>query len=221
MNSSRAFALWLYARCLRLYPPQFRAEFADEMVEVFRLKLEASDTHFSSLVPLLAELRDLLLSVVRAQLFERRRLAGMMTEAGVMMESSNAMRTFRWAVWASLAIFAAYVLLLVMPFFALGLHQQPVEAVRYGAFDPKGYGFYSGDGTYPNSLLILTGLMMLVGPIWEVIWGGVLFLSLWKYRPHFSSRQRLLAGLALVASTSVVAFMFSPLGRLIFAWYLD
>jgi hypothetical protein len=221
MKSSHDFALWLYVRSLRLYPPQFYAEFGDEMIEVFRLKVAASDTHFSPLVSLFAEVRDLPLSIVRAHLSGRQQLAGAIAEAGVIMESSNAIRTFRWSVWASLGIFVAYVLLVVMPFFALGLHQQPVEAVRYGAFDPKGYGFYSGDGIYPSLLLMLTGLMMLVGPIWEVIWGGVLFLSLWKYRSHFGNKQRLLAGLALVASISVITFMFSPSGRLIFAWYLD
>jgi hypothetical protein len=88
-------------------------------------------------------------------------------------------------------------------------------------FDPKGYAFYSSDQTYPNLMLILSTLVMLVSPIWMAIWGSVAALTLWKHWRQLRGKQRLLGGMALLASVSLIAFVFSPLGRLVMTWYAD
>lgn len=61
-------ALRIYSALLRLYPPQFRADYAEELRDVFRLLLAQSPEHGSRL--LLHEIRDLPAALVREHLSE-------------------------------------------------------------------------------------------------------------------------------------------------------
>jgi hypothetical protein len=113
-----------------------------------------------------------------------------------------------------------YVLLVIFPFFALGLHLQPENMVRGGMFDPKGYAMY-GDGTYGNILSLATIVVLLIAPIWELVFGGALVVTLGRYWPFFPPRQRLIGLVAMLVSVGVTGFIFSPLGRLIMVWRMD
>jgi hypothetical protein len=109
---------------------------------------------------------------------------------------------------------------MVVPFFALGLHLQPANLVRGGMFDPKGYPMY-GDGTYGSILSMATISVLLIGPIWEMVFGGTLTVTLARYWSFFPRRQRLFGILVAAVSLGMIAFIFSPLGRLIMTWRMD
>lgn len=71
----KQFILWIYEQCLQLYPPGFRAEFADEMRTIFALNVhDAARQGDLSLIETIAhELRDLPVSLLREHQRERRR----------------------------------------------------------------------------------------------------------------------------------------------------
>jgi hypothetical protein len=221
MKPSREIALWLYTRLLRCYPARFRADYGDEMRQVFADAVGEAGDGLAVLGILAGELRDLPMSAAREHLREREQAAAFATGGVMNIAMARPMRTLNISAWSALGVCAVYGLLVVLPFFALGLHLEPANAVRGGMFDPKGYAFYSSDQTYPNPLLILTILVMLVTPIWTVIWGSVAALTLGKYWRLLRGNQRFLGGLALLASVSLIAFVFSPFGRLVMTWLID
>src|SRR5688572_23590427 len=110
--------VWLYSRLLRLYPPGFRAEYAEEMTDVFAAVIAETDKRGAVWV-LLAEARDLPISLIEAHLRERQ-VARAFEGGNLVMETTGASRVLRWSARASLGIFVLYLLLVVMPFFAFG-----------------------------------------------------------------------------------------------------
>lgn len=133
--------LRLYTHLLRLYPPGFRAEFAEEMRDVFALALAEAEQEgaFALVETCLAELRDLPLSLVREHLHERQQKH---LALEVVMVTGTPILIYRFCTSTLLAIPLAYGLFVVVPFFAMGLHLQPAELVTGGAFDPGSMPFY-------------------------------------------------------------------------------
>lgn len=209
-------AVQVYRWLLRLYPRSFRADYADEMESVFRQAVEEDGGTFFKL---LAEARDLPLSLIQAHLRESRRNRLIFQTEGLIM-TITFKRTFAYCMWAVLLGSIVYTLLVVLPFFALGLHLQPENMVRGGVFDPKGYRMY-GDGTYASILMMLTYIVMLLGPIWQMVFGGSLFITMARFWPFFPPRQHRIGLLAIFVSIGAIGFIFSPLGRLIMTWWLD
>ncbi|HEX2905582.1 MAG TPA: hypothetical protein VHO69_01885 [Phototrophicaceae bacterium] len=118
--------LQLYASLLRLYPPEFRAEFAEEMGDVFALALtEAEPAGVLTLMAIcLTELRDLPLSLIREHLRERRQKQ--LNLEGIMVIAETPIRIYRFCAYSLLLIAAAYGLLVVLPIFCL----RPALAAR-------------------------------------------------------------------------------------------
>jgi hypothetical protein len=206
----------IYRQLLRLYPPGFRADYADEMQQVFAQAVEEGSGGW---LTLLAEIRDLPASALREHLRESRRSTVVLQTEGVTM-SLSFKRTFSYCLWAILMGAVVYALLIIFPFFALGLHLQPENMVRGGMFDPKGYAIY-GDGTYGNILSLATISVLLIAPIWELVFGGALVVTLGRYWPFFPRHQQRIGILAVMVSIGVIGFIFSPLGRLIMVWRMD
>jgi hypothetical protein len=213
--------LWLYTRLLRLYPPNFRAEYAEEMTEVFAAAVREKQDWLGLAGLCAGELRDLPLSIIRQHLYERRRVSALIEGNTMNAETLKPIRTVRLSALGALGIFAAYGILVVFPFFALGLHNQPVEAIRGGMFDPKGFPIYSSDQISPNVLLMTSILIHITAPVWQTIWGSLLALTLYRHWGQLSSRQRWLGGIGLAASVIFMAILLSPTGRLMLTWLID
>jgi hypothetical protein len=121
------------------------------------------------------------------------------------------------------AIAAFYLLLVVAPFFLLGVHQQPTNLIIGGMFDPKGLAPYSTLSSDPGYwLYVLTMLTMIATPIVVVIIAPLVGLYLKRHWQRISAAQRTLALAIFTGSIALVLFFFtSPLNRLILTWWLD
>jgi hypothetical protein len=208
-------AVGIYRQLLRMYPPGFRADYADEMEQVFAQAVEEG----GGWLTLLAEIRDLPVSALREHLRESRRSV-LVLEGGSMVVAGNFKRTFNFCLWAILLGSMAYLVLVALPFFVFGLHLQPEKMVRGGAFDPKGYLFY-GDRGSGNPLLVITYFITLVSPVWQFIFGVSLIITLTRYWRLMLPWQRFTSMLTLITSIGVIGFTFSPIGHLIMTWWLD
>jgi len=112
----------------------------------------------------------------------------------------------------AIALFFASI---VAPFYALGLHLEPANLVAGGSFDPKGFELTSG-------WLRLVGFLTLtLGPLAVTICGGVIAFRLIRRGEQLPSRWRTYAWISCAATIGLWLFIFSPLGRLILAWFLD
>jgi hypothetical protein len=228
MNRLARFALDLHSWMLRLYPSRFRAEYADEMRTVFGLALEEANNALSLLDLLVSELRDLPLSVIRAHVEERSENTNHILEGGIIVASGNSARTFRLCTLGTLMGIVIYLLIVVMPFFVLGIHLQPADQVATGDFDPTNptkyplYGYFGEFGTsQPTILWMATLLVLLVTPFLEMVLGSSLFIMLLRNRTLFPQKQQLIGRVAAFASISLILFAASPLGRLIMGWWVD
>lgn len=108
-----------------------------------------------------------------------------------------------------------YILLIILPFYVYGLHQQPVELVRGGNFDPKGYPLYA------SALGWAAFVVLVCGSIWMAGGGLALASVLARKGRHLPTGQRLLGAAAVFASASTLVFMISPWGWLIVVWLMD
>jgi hypothetical protein len=112
-----------------------------------------------------------------------------------------------------------YVLFVGVPFFALGLHEQPVDLVASGAFDPGGLPFYLTPIGQMIHLVgfcsVFPGFVCLPSLNIPLIW---VLLRRWT---HWSRWQRRLGLLAVLVSFFTLGLMFLPPGRVIVAWFLD
>jgi hypothetical protein len=223
MNRLARFALDLHSWMLHLYPSRFRAEYADEMRTVFGLALEEANNALSLLDLLVSELRDLPLSVIRAHVEERSENTKQIFEGDIIVMSGNSPRTFRLCTLGTLAGVVIYALIVVMPFFVLGIHLQPADRVAAGFFDPTNLPLYGGDfgRIYGNIFWMATILVLIFTPLLEMVFGSILFIMLLRNRTLFPQKQHFVGSFAAFASMSLVLFAASPFGRLILAWWVD
>ncbi|GEM_PF-6266285 len=114
----------------------------------------------------------------------------------------------------------AYVLVIVVPFFAYGLHLQDFDAVRRGAFDPKGYPLFSGafaDGLLHVIALVIIPLAPVVGLL-----AGMRLIN--ETRANWTRMQpgvRAMTAIVVVMGFVLIGFMFTPLGYTISVWHFD
>jgi hypothetical protein len=210
----------LYARLLHLYPPQFRAEFADEMHAVFTEAISETNDLWSLLGLCLGEVRDLPLSVIRQHLKERKAYSLEFVSEHRMPSKPVPVRTVRFCIWTLLATAALYGLIIQTPFFVLKLNTLSSAAIRSGMYDPKGY--FPFDNNFVGWLAQWLGMWaVIIGPIWLMGFGGILLLNLRRYWKQLVYRQRLMGSIAVAASLMTIILMFSPLGLNALAWFMD
>lgn len=112
-------------------------------------------------------------------------------------------------------IIALFIASIVAPFYALGLHLEPANLVAGGSFDPKGFELTGG-------WLRLVGLLTLtLGPLAVTICAGIIAFRLIRSGGQLPARLRTYAWISCAAAIGLWLFIFSPMGRLILAWFLD
>jgi hypothetical protein len=214
----RHLTIELYIRLLRLYPPQFRADFAEEMQEIFeQAASEASDT-VALLSLLTLELRDLPLRLLQEHLHERRKPVLVPNSGVITMQPRLPLRLFQGFSLSLLLVCIIFFLMVALPFYSLGLYTQSEWDVITGALGPEAFAPYGGT---PNFLPGLAVLVMLAAPVWGVLFGfGVLLMlgALWRY---LSVRQRKFGFLALLAAIMPTLYLLLPTGRIVFSWWMN
>lgn len=213
------FIVGFYACLLRLYPRRFRAEFADEMVEVFSLAVteNRAKSRMAFLGFMLWEMSHFPTSVLREQLHDYR---GRHVLEDTHMLSHN-WRTFRFCMSVLAVCVVMDVVLVIAPFYIYAINQQPELMVIGGNFDPKGYPMFYYQSPLGGIIYLISFFTMLTAPIFIVFFGGILSVRLARYWDYLLPRQRRLGSLVLLMSMALLIFTFSPLGRLIFTWHMD
>lgn len=132
---------WLYKALLSLYPAGFRAEFSDEMGEVFSQIAEDARgrSRFALVEVVLAELRDLPVSILHARRQARRSLRA----AADSLQRLAPVELSWQELFATLAVF-------ILPAAALLIHRTPHEAEAAG----------SGIASIPTAALFLIAMLV-------------------------------------------------------------
>lgn len=209
----RRVILRVYDGLLRLYPRHFRDTFAVEMRDVFAQAVdEASPFRLVELCR--REMVEMPMSLIREHLYERQALRGM-----EMVTSSGYTFTYRFCVITILTGVILYLTLIILPFLAYGLHLENPDWVGGGSFDPKDFPIFSSPTT---AWLRLIGILTLaLFPVWNTFFGLRLAFSMGRNWRHLSVAQRRFAVITLSLGVALMAFIFSPAGRLIMRWYGD
>ncbi|MBZ0288876.1 MAG: hypothetical protein K8I30_14765 [Anaerolineae bacterium] len=209
----------LYGCLLRLYPPQFRAEFAEEMREVFAQRLRETHSSWTLAAVILSELRDLPFTLIREHLREAHQKASIGLQEGILMRRTYfSPRLFRWCIITLFAIFVLYVCSATAAYFVFDLSHNDLNRAGewwYAVADQPGY--------IGNLIpLTLVGMFLWVcSPMLIVLAGGLLFIMLWRRWPGLSRRLRRIAITALLAGCFVFLTMGSPIGYMAALWLYD
>ncbi|MBX3064002.1 MAG: hypothetical protein KF726_13565 [Anaerolineae bacterium] len=110
-----------------------------------------------------------------------------------------------------------YFSLIIIPFFAYGLHLQPSSAVAGGGFDPKDLPLYQGS---IGALLRVLGIIGLLALPLIAVFAPILALPKLIHRPLALLRHRSVI-IALLVYAVALLFYFSQYGWVIRQWYLD
>lgn len=131
-------------------------------------------------------------------------------------QSHDAPFTRRLILLILLSTAGLYGLLTIAPFFMLGLHQQPVNLVMGGAFDPK---YLPG----LNAVVYTVGfLLIIIAPIVISIFAPLILMHSWRRWSAIPVPERLMTSIIGAGCVALLVFMFtSPLARLIMTWWLD
>jgi hypothetical protein len=107
----------------------------------------------------------------------------------------------------------------IVPFYAFGLHQQPINLVVGGNFDPKNMSFYQ---TLPGSLIYFIGIIMFIAlPIILTGFVPLMLIALIRDRHKLSLSWQAYGAALTVTSVILVMFMYAGMGRLILTWFMD
>lgn len=233
MPRYQRFIIHVYSRLLRLYPPQFRADFADEMQEVFAQRIEESSDAGALLAALFSELRDLPFSLIREHLRERRyRMPDMTT-------NNRSLALYRASMMASLVMIGLYSLIVIRPVLALNLDAAGSASVMRGDLNVHHYvaeGFFSYRTLAPEDEGTLRGFMqrdtwqalvmafianaiIYTSPLWLTVLSGILTVNLGIYWRQMQHQRRIFGALTLAANGLLIVFLASPAGRLVLHWW--
>jgi hypothetical protein len=209
----------LYGYLLRLYPPQFRAEFADEMRDVFAQRLRETHSIWTFAAVILSELSDLPFSLIREHFREAHQKADIALQESILMRRSYfSPRLFRWCIITLFAIFVLYVCSATAAYFVFDL--------RHNDLYKAGEWWYAV-ADQPNYIgniipLTLVGMFLWVcSPMLIVLAGGLLLIMLWRQWPGLSRRLRRMAIAALLVGSAVFFTMGSPIGYMAALWLYD
>jgi hypothetical protein len=239
MNRLSSAIGWFYSQLLRLYPPHFRAEFADEMSAVFAQSIQESAGILALVSLCIGEVRDLPFNLLREHIRERRKNALSQGMEVVLMHPFQPRPLFRSCVTASLVMFSLYCLIVIRPVLALNLDASSVEAVYSGELNVYYYvaegffqyrplapedegtlqGFLQRD-TWQAVIMALLGKLTLVSaPIAAVFLGGILLFTLTKNWRSLQRWQRFMGSASMVANIGLMLFLFLPVGHLVLRWW--
>lgn len=211
----------IYQRLLRLYPASFRHTFAGEMAAVFTLTVKDTHGWLPLLRLIMREAFSLPTSLIRAHWHEYNRSTTLAYHRGTMMTSHPSARLFRWTISGSLVLAIVFAFLVILPYFTLGMHLQPTDMVVSGRFDPKGFSLYSDTPQSENVLYVLTITVALIAPFVGIVLSIVSGVRLLKHWRSLSLKQHLMGGAALLTSASLLLFVLSPFGRILYLWMMD
>lgn len=216
--TARDVALRFYSGMLRLYPPQFRADYADEMRDVFGQALAENEKTLSLVGLLLAEIRDLPVSIIRERLRERQQRSVLNLEAAIVQRTYYSPRLFRFLARTLLLLVVLYVCSAVAAYFVFDL--------RVNAWDQASEWWYS-IAEQPNYIgnilpLGLAGLCFWVfAPAWAVLAASLLTLMLLRQWPNLTRRMRWWGICAVLAGAAMFLSMGSPVGYMAVLWSYD
>src|SRR6185503_922874 len=105
-----------------------------------------------------------------------------------------------------LIAFVVFTLLVVFPFYSLGLHLKPALEVAFG-IGPSSFPLYNTSLMNPNPIANFALLVMLVVPVWDVVCGVILLLMLGITWRRLTSRQQFIGLLAVLASVLPLLFL--------------
>jgi hypothetical protein len=212
-------SIYFYDLMLRLYPPQFRAEYAAEMREVFRQAIAENENTLSLLGLLLAEMRDLPISVIREHWRERQQTRLMMQLEGFVLNRIYSPQRFRFCMISLLGLAALYIFSALTAYFVFDLHTNSLW---------KAQQWWSTVGQQPAylfnqiPLLYLLGIVLwLLSPVWIIGAGSFLAVMLWGQWHQLAQRLRLLGAIALIAAIAMFVSMGSPIGFMAALWFYD
>lgn len=205
----------LYDWSLHLYPAPFRQMFGDEMKSTFALRLDDAQSRSSLIHCVVIEMILLPVSVIREHQQQQIALA----YAGGFPMLMKTTRAYRWSLIASAGLIGAIVMLVIVPFIGNGIHLQSDAIIINGAFDPKGFAPFVSDSG--QILYDLMTLITLVTPVWCVVSGVLICTSLIRNWHELKSRQRVMGFTALLMISSLLIYLLSPMGRVMFIWFLD
>ena len=136
-----------------------------------------------------------------------------------MSQSSDAI--YRLCLLTLMAVLVLYVALVILPFFAYGLHLQPAHLVAGGSFDPKDFPLFNYRSTSGSLMRMVAVIVVATSPIWLLGFGGVLTVTLARGWKRLTVNQRRLTIIVLLAGAGMTLFTLSPLGRLMLIWFFD
>jgi len=220
MTRLAGFTIRLYIGLLRLYPPQFRAAFSDEMHTVFTLAVGETDDTVSLFGLLVREVRDLPLSALREHLRERRQvqLSDFAYQEGHLLHRLYSPRRFHFCAVTLLALAALYSFSAVTAYFVFDLQTNSLWKA-----DQWWYAVGNQPGYIGNVVPIACAglLLWLFSPVWIVVAGSLLALMLWRHWKQLVRGQRWLGLAALIASVAMFVSMGSPIGYMAALWFYD
>jgi hypothetical protein len=218
MHRYRHVAIQFYTWLLRLYPAQFRAEFGDEMAEVFMAAVQDCRNGWGLAGLTISELRDLPFRVLQEHLAARQKRVLLSNTGVIMMESGLLLQIFRFFSRSLFVVLALFAVMVVLPFFALGLQSQTQMEVISGSLGPEAFPPYSGSA---NRLPGMAVLVLLAAPLWNAIFGVGVLVMLPLFWRRLSTRHRSVGLLAVVAAIVPTLFLFLPVGINLASWWMN
>lgn len=215
------FLIGCYTALLRLYPQNFRAEYADEMTDVFALSVQEKDGALGLMSLCAGELRDLPVGIIREHLAEREAQQLSLLQEGIMTQQIVPVRVFRFCTWTLMIVFALYCLFVILPFFLQGIQRVSLETIQTGTYEIRGYPSNPDNNVLMTAIWFISLVTLLIAPIWTAAMGGILGLTLRLHWGKFNQRQRLVGSASLLAGFAILALLLTPLGRIIFIWFMD
>lgn len=124
-------------------------------------------------------------------------------------------------VVALLLLAGGYALFVVAPYYANGLHHEPLADVAAGYHDPKDLWPLREPGPFAGLVgsgglftVLLGPLLVPVVPVWAAV-------STWSGRRTLTAARRWVLGVVVVAGAALAAWVYSPFGQALAAWKLD
>lgn len=207
----------IYGLLLGFYPGRFRREFADEMRDVFACKLaDAPGTQRAAL--LARELFDAPFQIAHAHIEALQRKVNPMS----IRPAADGVRfkfLYSFSCTSIMTLLIVTVICAIVPFYVLGMHEQPANFIRGGHFDPKGMWLYQ---TFLGHVLYMGGILsFIVLPVWFAVFMPLLVGSLVRQKDRLSRRLQSYGVFTMLLSAALLAFLYVGTGQLIWVWLLD
>lgn len=138
-----------------------------------------------------------------------------------MSRSQSSDAIYRLCLLTLMVVLVLYLALVILPFFAYGLHLQPAHLIVGGNFDPKDLPLFDYRSDLGSFIRIVAVIVVATAPVWALGFGGVLTVTLLRGWKRLTVNQRRLTILVLLAGAGLTIFTLSPLGRLMLVWFFD